>query len=81
LSSWPEYWFCVVAYDSPGWWWWWWACGWGETTSLNCGHQQAYCSSLRWYMSMENHSGMMMWTEENSWLFHQRSLAILPADI
>jgi hypothetical protein len=27
-----------------------WSCWWGETTSLNCGHQQAYCSSPRWYM-------------------------------
>jgi hypothetical protein len=24
-------------------------CCWGETTSLNCGHQLAFCSSPRWY--------------------------------
>jgi hypothetical protein len=28
--------------------------------------------------SMENHSGIMMSTEANSWLIHQSSLAILP---
>jgi hypothetical protein len=28
---------------------WWWWCRWGETTSLNCGHQRAYCWSPRWY--------------------------------
>jgi hypothetical protein len=26
---------------------WWWSCRWGETTSLNCGHQRTYCSSSR----------------------------------
>jgi hypothetical protein len=25
-------------------------CRWGETTSLNCGHQRAYCSTPRWYI-------------------------------
>jgi hypothetical protein len=25
------------------------SCQWGETMSLNCGHQQAYCSSSSWY--------------------------------
>jgi hypothetical protein len=39
---------------------------WGETISLNCGHQQAYCSSSRWYMSVENHGGMIL-TGENWW--------------
>jgi hypothetical protein len=38
----------------------------GETTSVNCGHQRAYWSASRWYKSMENHSGMMMSTEENT---------------
>jgi hypothetical protein len=37
--------------------------GW-ETVSLNCNHQWAYCSSPRWYMSMENHGGMIL-TGEN----------------
>jgi hypothetical protein len=32
--------------------------------SKNCGHRQAYCSSTRWYMSMENHCGMTL-TGEN----------------
>jgi hypothetical protein len=36
------------------------SCRWGETVSLNCDHQQAYCSSPRWYMSMESHGGMIM---------------------
>jgi hypothetical protein len=39
-------------------WWWWWSCRLGETTSLNYGHQQAYCSSPSWYMNMENRGGM-----------------------
>jgi hypothetical protein len=35
-----------------------WSCRWwGETISLNYGHQWAYCSSPRWYMSMENCGG------------------------
>jgi hypothetical protein len=61
---------------------WWlidWACRWSETTSLNCGHQRAYSSSPRWYMSMGNYGGMIS-REENSWFVHQSSLAILPAD-
>jgi hypothetical protein len=39
------------------------SCRWGETMSLNCGHQQTYCSSPR-YMSLESHGGMIL-TEEN----------------
>jgi hypothetical protein len=31
----------------------------GVRPSLNCGHKQAYCSSLRWYTSMEMHGGMI----------------------
>jgi hypothetical protein len=38
--------------------------------SLNCSHQRVYCSSPRWYMSMENRAGMIL-TGENSWFFHQ----------
>jgi hypothetical protein len=38
---------------------WWYSCWWGETMSLNCGHQRDCFSSLRWYMSMENHDGMI----------------------
>jgi hypothetical protein len=32
------------------------SCQWSETMSLNCGHKWAYCSSPRWYMSMESQS-------------------------
>jgi hypothetical protein len=32
----------------------------------------------RWYMSVQNRCGII-YTEDNSWLFHQSSLAILPA--
>jgi hypothetical protein len=51
-----------------------------HVTSLNCGHQRAYCSSPSWYISMENHGGMMMSKEENSWFVLQNSLEILPAE-
>jgi hypothetical protein len=43
-----------------------------ETMSLNRSHQRAYCSSARWYMSMQNHGKMMMPAGEN-WL-------VLPAE-
>jgi hypothetical protein len=39
------------------------SCRWGETMSVNCGHKRAYCSSLRCYMRMENHGGIIL-TEE-----------------
>jgi hypothetical protein len=32
----------------------------GKTMSVNCGHQQAYSSSRRWYISMESHCGMTL---------------------
>jgi hypothetical protein len=50
------------------------SCRLGESTSLNCGHARAYCSNSMWYTSMENHGGMMMLTEENSRLVHQKAL-------
>jgi hypothetical protein len=53
-------------------WWRWWS-QWGETTSLSSGHQRAYGSSPRRYMSMENYNGMMS-TGENSWFVHQSAL-------
>jgi hypothetical protein len=28
--------------------------------SLSCGHQRAYCSSLRWYMSMGRYGGITL---------------------
>jgi hypothetical protein len=28
---------------------------WDETVSQNCSHQQAYCSSPKWYVSIESH--------------------------
>jgi hypothetical protein len=40
------------------------SCRWGETVTLNCGHQRAYCSSSRWYMSMKS-LGRMVLTGEN----------------
>jgi hypothetical protein len=52
----------------------------GETTSLNCGHQLAYCSSPGWYMDIEKYGGMMS-TEENSRSVPQNSLAVLPAEL
>jgi hypothetical protein len=55
-------------------------CRWGETTSLNCGHQRAYCSSPRWYMSMNNRGGMIS-TGKNFWFINQSSLAILSAEL
>jgi hypothetical protein len=42
----------------------------------NCSHQQVYCLSSRWYMSMEYHGGIMP-TEETSWFVHQSSVAFL----
>jgi hypothetical protein len=39
------------------------SCRWVKSVSLNCGHQQAYCSCPRWHMSMERHGGMIR-TEE-----------------
>jgi hypothetical protein len=36
-----------------------WTCRWSLTTSLNCSHQRAYCSSPRFYMSMENYGGIL----------------------
>jgi hypothetical protein len=50
----------------------------GETTSLHRGHQQAYFSSPRWYMIMENHGEMMMSAGGNCRIVYQSSLAILP---
>jgi hypothetical protein len=54
----------------------WWSSSWDESASLNCKHQLVYCSSLRWYMSIENDGGMMS-TVINSWFLHQSSLVIL----
>jgi hypothetical protein len=36
------------------------SCRCGESVSLNCDHKRAYCSSPRYYMSLENHGGMML---------------------
>jgi hypothetical protein len=33
---------------------------WVQITSLNCGHQRAYCSSPKSYMSMECHGEMVL---------------------
>jgi hypothetical protein len=50
---------------------------WGKNTSLNFGHQQAYCSSPRWPIRMENH-GKMISRGKDSWFIHHRSLLIQP---
>lgn len=36
------------------------SCRWGETMSSSCGHHWTYCSSRRWYMSMESHDGLIL---------------------
>jgi hypothetical protein len=61
---------CLCAY--------WWSCRWGETTSLNCGHQQAYfdppgdiwvCRTMvEWFRQRKN------------WFVHQCSLEFLPGE-
>jgi hypothetical protein len=35
------------------------SCQWGEMISLNCCHQQAYCSSPRWYY-YRSHGGLVL---------------------
>jgi hypothetical protein len=52
---------------------------WLRVAVYNENDRHAYCSSLRWYMGMENHDGMMS-KGENSWSVHQSSLAVLPAE-
>jgi hypothetical protein len=55
---------------------------WGENMSQNCGHQQSYYSSPRWYMWVRRAMVvMMMPAGNNSWLVYQSSLAILPAEM
>jgi hypothetical protein len=34
------------------------SCRWGETMSLNCGHQETYCSFPMSYVSMKCHGGL-----------------------
>jgi hypothetical protein len=36
------------------------SCRCGETMTLNCGHQQAYCWSPRWYLIMESHGVILL---------------------
>jgi hypothetical protein len=50
-----------------------------EETSQNLGHQRAYWSSSRWYVERGE---PRKWCRlgGNSWLVHQSSLAVLPAD-
>jgi hypothetical protein len=51
---------------------------WGETMSQNCGHRRAYCSSpgdmWAWRAMVTMPAG------DNSWVVHQSSLAVLPAE-
>jgi hypothetical protein len=58
---------------------WWRSCRWGETTSLNCSPQRAYCSSPGWYVSVENHR-VMISAGESSRFIRQNTLAVLPPD-
>jgi hypothetical protein len=51
----------------------------GKTTSLNCDHWRAYCSSTRRYMNMENHDEMIS-TEETPDLSTRALLTFIPAD-
>jgi hypothetical protein len=60
------------------WWWWLWRYQQGDTTSVNCSHQRAYCSSARWYVSMDRHGGILLTGVNSS--FHQICLAILQAE-
>jgi hypothetical protein len=55
------------------------SCRWGENMSLNCFHQWAPLFILpRWYMSSQNHSGMMLAGE--NWRTQRNTcpIAILP---
>jgi hypothetical protein len=49
-----------------------------ETMSQNCSHQQDYCSSPGDTWACRAMAMMMMPAEDNSWLVHQSSLAVLP---
>jgi hypothetical protein len=48
--------------------------------SQNCGNQRACCSSPGWYVSMKRHGDDDDAAGDNSWLVHQSSLAVLPAE-
>jgi hypothetical protein len=61
------------------WSWCWWSHRWSKTASLNCGRQQSYFSSPRWYMSVESHGGITT-AGENSWFVYHSSLEILPEE-
>jgi hypothetical protein len=60
----------MIPSTSTGWWWLW-SCRWGDTTSLNCGHQLAYRSFHRWYMSME----MVEWHRQGKLLIRPPELS------
>jgi hypothetical protein len=51
---------------------------WGETMSQNCGNQRAYCSTPGWMWTRT--AMVVVVAGENSWLVHQSSLAVLPAE-
>jgi hypothetical protein len=50
----------------------------GVRLSLNSGHQRAYCSSPRWYMSMESYGGMISTGENQRTLRKTCPSATLP---
>jgi hypothetical protein len=53
---------------------------WVETMSQNCGHQRAYFSPLGDMWAWRAIMMIMMPAWDNSWLVHQSSLAVLPAE-
>jgi hypothetical protein len=55
-----------------------WSCRWEWDYFSEPPPLKLYCD-IWWYPSIENHDEMMMPAVENSWLVHQSSLAILPA--
>jgi hypothetical protein len=44
--------------------------------SLNCGHQQAYCLSPTWYMSMESYDGMISTWITRRWLLKAETCSV-----
>jgi hypothetical protein len=55
----------------------WCSCRWGESVSLNCSHQRAYCSSSKWCMDMESHGGMILTGEKRRTLRNTLASATL----
>jgi hypothetical protein len=58
----------------------WWSCQWDETTSVNCGHQRAYCSTPK---EIYDHGEPWLNDVDRGKLrfVHQSYLTVLPAVI